>query len=189
MIRKIFILNFIISYLPIFLTAFVYVPFAQVLIPYINVFYFFLRSFTKPEKQMAHPNLDFHINQDRLTKQVIYFTVTAQIVNFGLEVIYPYVRRVASSKFKQVKANKAAKNSNRDATSLDNPMESAFLARVRYEADLATYDITTDFREMVVQFGRIIRAVIYSIRSSNRPRIFISFLCCLALDSSLFSYK
>ena len=38
MTQKVFVLNFITSYMPIILTAFVYVPFAEVLVPYLDVF-------------------------------------------------------------------------------------------------------------------------------------------------------
>jgi hypothetical protein len=91
-----------------------------------------------------------------LKKQVIYFTVTAQIVNFALEVIMPYVKRSAFRKVKEVKADIAAKKGGSAAspTADDHPEESAFLVRVRNEAELDIYDVTTDFREMVVQFGR-----------------------------------
>lgn len=93
MISKIFILNFITSYLPIFLTAFVYVPFAQIIVPYLDVFQLAVKPFAENEKQMATPQTGFQINPDRLKKQVIYFTVTAQIVSFALEVIVPFAKR------------------------------------------------------------------------------------------------
>ncbi|MDA4132976.1 MAG: anoctamin, partial [Thaumarchaeota archaeon] len=36
----------------------------------------------------------------------------------------------------------------------DAPEEAAFLARVRNEAALDVYDVTVDYREMVIQYGR-----------------------------------
>lgn len=155
MVSKIFVLNFITSYLPIFLTAFVYVPFAQVLVPHLDVFSLTVQPFAENEKQMSAPKAGFHINPDRLKKQVIYFTVTAQIVNFGLEVIVPYVKRKAFKTVKKVKANSAAKRGGGadNIAAQDVPEERAFLTRVRNEAELGVYDVTGDFREMVVQFG------------------------------------
>jgi anoctamin-10 len=147
MIQKIFVLNFITSYLPIFLTAFVYVPFATVIVPHLDVFQLAVRPFAENEKQMTAPKVGFQINPDRLKKQVIYFTVTAQIVNFALEVIVPYVKR---SVFRKVKEGGGASSPTAD----DHPEESSFLVRVRNEAELGAYDVTSDFREMVVQFGR-----------------------------------
>lgn len=156
MVQKVFVLNFITSYLPIFLTAFVYVPFATVLVPYLDVFQLAVKAFAENEKQMTTPKVEFQVNPDRLKKQVIYFTVTAQIVNFMLEVVVPYVQRKAFRTIKQVKASGAAKRggSTEDHTANDLPEEAVFLARIRNEAELAVYDVTGDFREMVVQFGK-----------------------------------
>lgn len=179
MVSKIFVLNFITSYLPIFLTAFVYVPFAQIIVPHLDVFQLTVKPFAENEKQMTTPKVDFQINPDRLKKQVIYFTVTAQIVGFALELVVPYITRLFFKKVKQVKAKRAMSNDvtgNSSSTSQpatgnsssksqpatknanhttadDHPEEAAFLVRVRNEAELSIYDVTTDFREMIVQFG------------------------------------
>ena len=158
MIQKIFVLNFITSYLPIFLTAFVYVPFAQIIVPHLDIFQLAVKPFAENEKQMTTPKVGFQINPDRLKKQIIYFTVTAQIVNFALEVVVPYVQRKVFRKVKEVKADRAAKRGGSSAspTADDHPEETAFLTRVRNEAELGIYDVTVDFREMVVQFGKLI---------------------------------
>jgi hypothetical protein len=155
MISKIFVLNFITSYLPIFLTAFIYVPFAQIIVPHLDVLQMVVSPFAENEKQMTAPKVDFQINPDRLKKQIIYFTVTAQIVNFGLELVLPYVKQKVFRKVKEVQAGRAAKQGGGTAntTDDDHPEEKAFLVRVRNEAELGAYDVTTDFREMVVQFG------------------------------------
>jgi anoctamin-10 len=156
MVQKVFVLNFITSYLPIFLTAFVYVPFATVLVPYLDVFQWAVKPFAENEKQMATPKVGFQINPDRLKKQVIYFSVTGQIVNFMLEVVVPYVERKVFQTVKQVKAKSAAKRggTSNDHDANDIPEETAFLARIRNEAELSVYDVTCDFREMIVQFGK-----------------------------------
>ena len=155
MVQKIFVLNFITSYLPIFLTAFVYVPFAQIIVPHLDVFQLVVKPFAENEKQMQTPQVGFQINPDRLKKQIIYFAVTAQIVNFALEVVMPYVKRKVFVKVKEVKADRAAKRGGTSSpTADDHPEESAFLVRVRNEAELSNYDVTGDFREMIVQFGK-----------------------------------
>lgn len=155
MVQKIFVLNFITSYMPIFLTAFVYVPFASVLVPYLDVFQLTVRPFAENEKQMTAPKSGFTINPDRLKKQVIYFTVTAQIVNFALEVIVPYAKRRVFRTVKEVQAKSASRNGAVviDHAADDHPEEHEFLVRVRNEAELDVYDVSGDFREMVVQFG------------------------------------
>ncbi|KAL9604391.1 MAG: hypothetical protein Q9219_000579 [cf. Caloplaca sp. 3 TL-2023] len=155
LIQKIFVLNFITSYLPIFLTAFVYVPFGSLVVPYLDVFNLTARPFAENEKQLQTPQTGFTINPSRLRKQVIYFTVTAQIVNFALETIVPYIKRRSFSKYQEMKSERAAKKSgaNPGVAIDDLPEEAEFLKRVRKEAELDVYDVATDLREMVVQFG------------------------------------
>ncbi|KAL8755540.1 MAG: hypothetical protein Q9199_003557 [Rusavskia elegans] len=154
--QKIFVLNFITSYLPIFLTAFVYVPFGSIVVPYLDIFSLTARPFAQQEKQLQTPKSGaFVINPSRLKNQVIYFTVTAQIVNFGLETILPYVKRRGFSKYQEMKSESAAKKGGAGAgVAIDDvPEEAEFLKRVRNEAELDVYDVATDLREMVVQFG------------------------------------
>ncbi|KAI4185958.1 MAG: hypothetical protein L6R41_003802 [Letrouitia leprolyta] len=153
--QKIFVLNFITSYLPIFLTAFVYVPFGSLVVPYLDVFNLTARPFAENEKQLQTPQAGFVINPSRLRKQVIYFTVTAQIVNFALETIVPYVKRRGFSKYQEMKSDRAAKKGGASSgeTIHDLPEEAEFLKRVRKEAELDVYDVATDLREMIIQFG------------------------------------
>ncbi|RDI88360.1 hypothetical protein Vi05172_g1080 [Venturia inaequalis] len=154
MTQKIFVINFITSYLPIFLTAFVYVPFGQIIVPYLDVFQLTVRPFAENEKQMSMQTATFAINPDRLKKQVIYFTVTAQIVNQALEVIMPYVKRRAAAKYNAYQSERALNKGGAVLpTDNDPPEEKAFLTRVRQEAELDVYDVTSDLREMVLQFG------------------------------------
>jgi anoctamin-10 len=151
--QKIFVLNFIMSYLGIFLTAFVYVPFGTVVVPYLDVFNVAVRPFAESEKQLHHTAQNtWSINPDRLRKQVIYFTVTAQVVNFGMELIVPYLKRRGFAKFKQFQSERAG-NKSASVSVSDSPEDAAFLERVRKEAELDVYDVTADLREMVVQFG------------------------------------
>lgn len=152
--QKIFVLNFITSYLPIFLTAFVYVPFGSLVVPYLDVFSLTARPFAANEKQLQAPQT-FVINPSRLKKQVIYFTVTAQVVNFALETIMPYVKRRGFSKYQEMKSEQAAKKGGAGPGVIvnDHPEEAEFLKRVRNEAELDVYDVGADLREMVVQYG------------------------------------
>jgi anoctamin-10 len=153
--RKIFVMNFILSYLGIFLTAFVYVPFGKVIVPYLDIFNVAVRPFAEDEKQLHHTSSSWSINPDRLRKQVIYFTVTAQLVNLGMELIVPYLKRRGFAWFKQIQSDRAAKNGNATpaASASDPPEDAAFLERVRKEAELDVYDVNADIREMVLQFG------------------------------------
>ncbi|KAK3687654.1 calcium-activated chloride channel-domain-containing protein [Podospora appendiculata] len=150
-VQKIFVLNFITSYSPIFLTAFIYVPFGKILVPYLDVFQLTAQKFTTEGKPL--PTKDWEMNPDRLTKQVIYFTVTAQIVNFATEVIVPYVKRKVFKAVEDVQTEIAEKKNGEDRGPKDVPEEAEFLSRVRNEAQLDEYDVTVDYREMVIQFG------------------------------------
>lgn len=159
--QKIFVINFITSYLPIFLTAFVYVPFASLIVPYLDIFQMTVRPFVSKE-HAATMHTEFHIDPDRLRKQVIYFTVTAQAVNFAQEAILPMVKQHLLRKYKEYKRNQSAKtDSDSDSDTKrtpvaqfdDAPEESDFLKRVRYETELDDYDVTEDLREMCIQFG------------------------------------
>ena len=94
MVQKIFVINFITSYTPIILTAFVYVPFGTLLVPYLDIFSVTAQRLSGSAALKTKP---FQINPDRLTKQVIYFTTTAQVVNFLLETIVPYLKRKLST--------------------------------------------------------------------------------------------
>lgn len=159
MTQKIFVLNFIVSYLPIFLTAFVYVPFGTLIVPYLDVFQVTVKPFVSEEDQVTISHDAFQIDPSRLRQQVIYFAITAQAVDFALETVVPYVKRKLLLKYKKYseeRENNSKGNGNGGWTPPvidDPPEEHEFLTRVRNEADLSEYDVTGDFREMVIQFG------------------------------------
>ncbi|KUI68308.1 hypothetical protein VM1G_03920 [Cytospora mali] len=147
-VQKIFVINFIVSYLPIFLTAFVYVPFGKVLVPYLDVFHVSAQHISKDGKVAIKP---FEVDPARLKSQIIYFTVTAQVVNFLLEAIVPIIKRKVFKAVKEARTEMTHKNAHLQHK--DHEDEAAFLNRVRNEAELDEYDVTVDYREMVVQFG------------------------------------
>lgn len=153
MTEKVFVLNFITSYLPIFLTAFVYVPFGSLIVPYLDIFKLTMRPFAQHEKQLEVPQAGFEINPARLRKQVIYFTVTAQIISLAMEVIVPWAKRQGLVKYQEMKSERAAKRGGTKpgVTINDLPEEAAFLTKVRNEAELDVYDVTSDLREMCLQ--------------------------------------
>jgi anoctamin-10 len=156
MVSKLFVLNFITSYLGILLTAFVYVPFAAILIPYLDIFSLTVKTFVTDDKQMQAPHTaNFAIDPDRLKNQVIYFSITAQIVNFALETVMPLVLQKGTAKYKEMQASRAEKKGGAapSPSANDPPEEKEFLNRAREEAALPEYDVQTDLREMVIQFG------------------------------------
>lgn len=150
MTQKVFVFNFICSYVPLFLTAFIYVPFGNYIVPQLDVFNLTARDFTTTDEKIFDPPATFQVNPDRLKKQVIYFTVTAQIVNLALETIVPFLKRKVFNKAREFQN----KRHGIAAVVLDDdPEEKDFLRRVRNEAELDLYDVHTDLREMCMQFG------------------------------------
>ncbi|KAI1756957.1 DUF590-domain-containing protein [Xylaria castorea] len=165
LIRKIFIINFVTSYTPLFLSAFVYMPFGNLMTPYLHIFTTTARRFCTDKTITTQ---EFRINPDRMKSQMVYFAVTAQIVNVALEFVVPYVKQVAFKKVERAQAKRAA--SQDDKSIQDVPEERKFLRRVRDEAKLGVYDVAVDYREMVVQFGYL------SLFSSIWPLTPLSFL-------------
>jgi anoctamin-10 len=156
MVSKVFVINFLTSYTAIFLTAFVYVPFASILVPYLDVFGLTVKPFAENDDQLKAPSpAAFNINPNRLKNQMIYFAVTAQIVNFATETILPLVTQKGQEKFKEIQNSRAERSGGASPLPGDNdpPEERDFLRRVRCEAALPEYDVTSDLREMCIQFG------------------------------------
>jgi len=156
MVSKLFVINFITSYTAILLTSFVYVPFASILVPYLDVFGLTVQAFVENDPQIeVSPPVAFSIDPHRLRNQMIYAAVTAQIVNFGTETLLPLVTQKGTKKYKEMKTSRAEKNGGAtpSITASDLPEEKEFLERVRDEAALPEYDVTTDLREMCIQFG------------------------------------
>ncbi|KAJ5117021.1 hypothetical protein N7456_001369 [Penicillium angulare] len=160
--QKVFVINFMTSYLPVFLTAFVYVPFASRIVPYLDVFHLTVRPFVSKEASTTKRS-HFQIDPARLRNQVVYFTVTAQIVGFAMETIVPYIKQHAFREYKafnKKRQNKTEHNGDKESPERvpavvydDPPEEAQFLKRVRNEVDLSEYEVTEDLREMCIQFG------------------------------------
>jgi hypothetical protein len=161
--QKVFVINFITSYLPILLTAFVYVPFASHIVPHLDIFRLTIRPFVSDEHATSADCSHFKIDPHRLRNQVIYFTVTAQIVGFAMETIVPYIKQHALREYKEYnkkKNGKSENNGDKDSPerspimTYDDPLEEKeFLKRVRNEVELPEYKVTDDLREMCIQFG------------------------------------
>lgn len=133
------------SYMALSFTAFVYIPFGDVLlVPFLNFWHKSAQIVSFSEKPIA--TKAFHVNPARITGQMFYVTVTAQIVNFATEVIVPYVKQKV---FTQVQEMQHQGPMHAD----DHAEEREFLKRVRQECELEVYDVTGDYREMIMQYG------------------------------------
>ncbi|KAH8693654.1 calcium-activated chloride channel-domain-containing protein [Talaromyces proteolyticus] len=167
--QKTFVLNFITAFLPIILTAFVYVPFGAQLVPYLDLFRLgvvhsvssvFRINIQSLGKEWA--NLDnFAVDPARLRQEVISLTLTAQVLSFGEEMVIPYVKRVLLHKYRDWQTQKTTQQANRtraysQATHtllVDHQDEGPFLTRIRNEAEADVYNVQDDILEMCIQFG------------------------------------
>ncbi|RAH69068.1 anoctamin family protein [Aspergillus aculeatinus CBS 121060] len=149
---KTFVMHFITAFLPTLLTAFVYVPFGTKLVPYLDVF----RTYGLMSANLAK---EIHIDPARLQQEVIYLSATAQLLNFGEEIVLPYVKQTLMHKWRTYRDGRDAarmprRHSQRtDLLLVDAPEEAAFLARVRDEVEADEYNVHDDTLEMCVQFG------------------------------------
>lgn len=157
MVQKIFVFNLITSYLPIFLTAFVYIPFGSHIAPYINVFTLGVQLFADDANKANRRKTTFHTDPARLRREVVYFGVTAQIVDLAFEVVIPYLKHEFFRIMKDVQSERAVKHGGgiSEVGVNDSPEEAAFLKRVRNEADLDKYDVNYDLREMCMQVSQL----------------------------------
>lgn len=160
-------------------------PFGNLLVPYLDIWRVTAEKLSSSEKVATQ---GFRINPDRLKKQVIYFTVTAQIVNFALETLTPYIKRKVFKKVQEVQTEISNKKK-ADSSHQDVPEEAAFLARVRNEAGLDVYDVSTDYREMVVQFGLTPLLPNARIKVNEKCRLPFTLFCHLAIGTCLLPYQ
>lgn len=153
LVQKMFVLDFITSFLPIFLTAFVYVPFGNTIVPHLDLLPWIVKISGCKEDCMV--KTEFSVDPERLKYQIIYFAISGQLMNFINEMVVPFLKRFGSHRVKRFQDGKYSKMSwNKSQTNYDDIEEEAsFLARVRSEAELDDYDVNTDFREMCEQFG------------------------------------
>ncbi|KAJ8073502.1 hypothetical protein PM082_011778 [Marasmius tenuissimus] len=159
--QKVFLLNFITTYLPIFLTAFVYVPFGSIVIPHLKTL---LQYLLGSHANFIHSEGTFHSDPDRLRNEVIALTVTGQISNFAEELIYPYIKQTAESWWRVYRSEHPTisflpSSSNSNITTpptpllSDDPSECQFLRSARNQSYLPQYNVQDDISEMVMQFG------------------------------------
>lgn len=146
--EKIFALNIITNYLPILLTAFVYIPFGDEVVPWLETL---LTPFLGDYAQ-AFTKQPFRSDADRLRNEVIALTVTGQISGFFEENILPLLKHKLSGWYRDYRQSHN-KGSMLLSIVKDEPEEAGYLARCRNEASLPGYNVQEDISEIVLQFG------------------------------------
>lgn len=146
--QKIFVLNSITNYLPILLTAFVYVPFGDKVLQLLQGIMDALLGIHSIKKR------EFHADPNRLRNEVIALTVTGQVSGAIEELALPWLKEQLQEWWRDRQASRAQNHGDARAISLpEDPMESRFLRRTRRQALRASYNVQEDIAEMVIQFG------------------------------------
>ncbi|CAO2647320.1 Nn.00g082420.m01.CDS01 [Neocucurbitaria sp. VM-36] len=146
--QKIFVLNSITNYLPIFLTAFLYVPFGSQIIRILQ----HLIETALGGKSLS--KISFRTDPERLRNEVIALTLTGQVSSAVEELVFPWLKTQVKQWWRDRRAIQAHKrDKTNDRTSADDPSEARFLRRARKQALRPAYNVQGDIAEMVIQFG------------------------------------
>ncbi|ATY58483.1 Anoctamin TMEM 16 [Cordyceps militaris] len=146
--QKLFILSIITNYLPILLTAFVYIPFGDAIIPHLK------RAVLAVLPSLAHTfaTHSFQADADKLRNEVIALTLTGQLSSFFEENVLPYLKHKVTE-WHRVYRRAYPKHAMLLTMVDDDEDEAAFLGRCRTQSSLDTYNVHDDMAELVLQFG------------------------------------
>lgn len=172
--HKVFAVHALVAYAGLVLTAFIYVPFGVILVPYLaGLTHRFMKQDSihlegSPDLYLNTRALDFStysINTTRLYEQLFAYQVTNQIVDTFSEVGLPYLLKIASFRWNKLRVDrqekrrlneKSAEKVPRPANSTDAPDEHELLERLREEANLPEYRLFVEYAEMAIQFGYVV---------------------------------
>jgi anoctamin-10 len=157
--QKKFILSIITNYLPIFITAFIYVPFGEDIVPWLSSRSRDMLAAAGHSKGKAtvgeqqQPQQPFDVDSGRLRDEVIALALTGQVSSFFEENIVPVAKRKMQMWYRDYRSSRS-----RDATLIyvagdDDPAEAKFLQSARLQATLEPYNVQDDIAEIVLQFG------------------------------------
>lgn len=157
-VQKSFVSNFITSFLPLLLTAYIYVPFGSRLVPQLI-----------PASWQSIAANDFRVDAHRLQEEVISLSMAGQVINFGDQFVKPYIKRHLQLAYRRYKDTRQGSSLHQRMHSeftktllVDAPQEASLLSRLRTEAVAAPYNPNEDVMEMCVQFGYLaIFGVVY----------------------------
>jgi hypothetical protein len=145
--QKIFVLNSITNYLPIFITAFLYVPFGSRVIPMLQ----YCIDTVLGSKQRG--SINFTADPDRLRNEVIALTLTGQVSGAVEELALPWFKTQFKQWWRDRQATRVHQRGGSGQLNPDDPGEAKFLRRARRQALRPDYNVQDDIAEMVIQFG------------------------------------
>lgn len=144
--QKTFVLNIVTNYLPILLTAFVYVPFGDDVVPRLE------RLIGKVlGQQHLLAGKAFEADADRLRNEVIALVVTGQLTGFFEENVLLFARHRFKGWWRELRRMRSDKAA--ELAAYDDPDETDFLTRARDQSVLPDYDVQEDIAEIVLQWG------------------------------------
>lgn len=163
--QKIFIANFLVGYLSLFITAWIYIPFGDYVLPYL----------TNLNISHEHKTVDFQ----RLRAQLVYFIVTGQLVGFLTEMVVPYLLKKFVPKAKDMVSKKkestssASLNEKNSISTVEDEEEKKFMEKVYKEVAMEEYAIYTDYVEMVIQVNHGLYSNIVAVHLTPKTFLYI----------------
>lgn len=146
--QKIFVLNSITNYLPIFITAFLYVPFGSRVIPILQ---YCIDKVLGGKERVA---INFTADPDRLRNEVIALTLTGQVSGAVEELALPWLKTQFRQWWRERQETRVhQRGGSGHQLTVDDPGEAKFLRRARKQALRPEYNVQDDIAEMVIQFG------------------------------------
>ncbi|KAI0242604.1 hypothetical protein L0F63_000357 [Massospora cicadina] len=156
--QKVFVVNFLVSYLSIFLIAWVYIPYGDEITELLKALLPLSEGATK-------------VGLARLQAQIFFYVVTSQAINFFTETVLPLVMRYGGRSARDVtqKAKARILKVRRDAGEMDGrfgaldpldghpgPLQKSVKKFEREYLELQPYSTYEDYAEMAIQFGYIV---------------------------------
>ncbi|KAG7891679.1 hypothetical protein KL936_001622 [Ogataea polymorpha] len=151
---KMFVFNFLASYMALFITSFIYLPFGYKLneyLPHIGSYAEKVSTYRSYIPKIPLLQSDYEINKLRLNTQYTYFILTNQIVGLLLEFVLPQVlARVFALPFMKSLMSPAKLL---PVKLTDPPQEKEYLDKIRKLVELPEFSADDEFRQLVIQFG------------------------------------
>ncbi|KAK7757132.1 hypothetical protein SLS62_000679 [Diatrype stigma] len=173
--QKLFGLSFIANYLPILLSAFVYIPLGDVIVPQLQC----CLTTVLGERLGRHlHNTSFRKDTDRLRNELIALTITGQLCDAIQEFVVPYIMHRAKGWYSAYRSYRSLPPHLSSSSSPPSPPSAllaplgetpsstptgettkaapaAFLRSVRQQASLPRYNVQYDMSEMAIQLGHL----------------------------------
>ncbi|KAF8586456.1 DUF590-domain-containing protein [Ramaria rubella] len=157
---KTFALSAIVAYLGLALSAFIYVPFGELVMGSVQTYVTNATSTEGGEKNFFVSNASTQAGLDpsRLQNQMFAYTVTNQIINTLIEVVLPYLMRGVDD-MKNGKALDGLRGNKKkvefEDERIEDKVERQFLEEIRHNVSLPQYSLFGDYSEMITQFGYV----------------------------------